>query len=348
MTEQITLYVPRPIDDEAAAILYAVLCGQIYDDWDWTSISSRTLKGIVGNEYPDVLEYLEDRGLIRRNLSYKSGEGGFCREYQVLPTRDMHFVEITKTRYRKQFYKRFTGTDNRLCEQIEDRLHELWLDFDEADAVAANMISEGNLVDAARSRVSVGLFASNHRGKVSQDDFSGRVHHPVSMMKRALRRLLRHDDGELVTIDAHASQAFILGYLARDTACLQVCSEGLFWKELGGYTLTSEKKDWLKKQVYCQFYGGRSTILADRYPDLNSFLTGYQGRAKGRELCQQAQTIEREIFIDDVLMSLYGEGIFAVPIHDAIMCLKKDEELVSDRIRLAIEKRTGVTPFIAP
>jgi hypothetical protein len=347
MTEKIQLYVPRPIDDEAAAILYTVLCGQIYDGWGWTSIGSRTLKGIVGNEYPEVLESLEESDLIRRNLSYKSGEGGFCREYQVLPTHDMHFVKITKKRYRKQFYQRLTGADNRLCKQVQNRLHELWLDFDDADAVAASMISEGELVDAARSRIAVGLFAGTHRGKVRQDGFSRRIHHPVSMMKRELRRLLQHPDGELVTIDAHASQAFIIAFLARDTACLEICSQGLFWKELGGYTLTSEKKDWLKKQVYRQFYGGRSTILADRYPILNSFLTGYQGREKGRELCQQAQTIEREIFIKDVLTGLYRDDVFAVPIHDAIMCLKKDEELVSDRIRLAIEKRTGVTPFIA-
>ena len=280
MTEQIQLYVPRPIDDEAAAILYAALCGQIYDHWGWTSIGSKTLKGIVGNEYPDVLDYLKDRGLVERTKPYSNGEDSFCKECRVLPSFDMHFVEITKTRCRKQYYKRFTGTDNRLCKLVRDHLHELWLDFDEADAVAAHLIGEGNLVDAARSRVSVGLFASNHRGKVSQDDFSGRVHHPVSMMKRALRRLLRHDEGELVTIDAHASQAFVISFLARDTACLEVCSQGLFWKELGGYTLTSEKKDLLKKQVYCQFYGGRSTILADRYPDLNSFLTCYQAERR--------------------------------------------------------------------
>ncbi len=119
----------------------------------------------------------------------------------------------------------------------------------------ANMISEGNLVDAAPQSRIVGLFASNHRGKVSQDDFSGRVHHPGrAAMKRALRRLLRHDDGELVT-PMHTLAGVYFRISGEGHGLPTGLSEGLFWKELGGYTLTSEKKDWLKKQVYCQFYG---------------------------------------------------------------------------------------------
>ena len=164
----------------------------------------------------------------------------------------------------------------------------------------------------------------------------------VSGLSRPLRALLTIDDEPTVQVDAHASQAVLTALAAGDDHLLREASVGRFWEPLkrANPHLT---KDHIKEETYRQIYGGKSEILNSTYPVTAAYIVG----KNGRELARTNQKLEKSIFIDGVLNELYGKSVFAVPIHDCILCRQQDAEMVRSAVAAHWVSLTGFRPYLS-
>jgi hypothetical protein len=329
------LYVPDLIDNEHEAALYVMIAKRIPNKFGKIKIRARDEQSFIGNQYAKHRDSLVTKDLIRVRYSYANFPGKhFPMASEFVPYSKFHFVDIKTAGIRKKCFARFSGSDNRLCRKVADCIAELTINTDGVDLPPTASLTAG--------MVNAGCLGTAFPGRVTQDKFAGRIHSCVSGLHRPLRLLLRRDGEELVQVDAHASQALLLASLAKDRETVKTCERGEFWKRLQeGYR--SMTKDDIKTQTYRQFYGGKSTILDDHYPEV----ARWSKQFNGRELCKRAQQLEKSIFIDGVLQTMYRSKMFAVPIHDCILCRKPDVPYVSDLIKDQWKTKANCIPCLS-
>lgn len=196
---------------------------------------------------------------------------------------------------------------------------------------------------------------------------AGRLHYPITNLKKDVRRKLRYNGETLVEADVSCCQPLIAATLyGNDTASrkerreyLAAIRSGRFYEELGS------KKDVLT----WVFFGGQTTTfrgsLETNHPVWEAFFNQFPilarvlmfskakivhwNRYKGdSDLALKLQSAESKIFIETVLgkiASKYPE-IPAFPIHDCIMTTEENYEFVSLLIKEAFMARIGIEPVI--
>jgi hypothetical protein len=339
------ILLPQSIDNDKAALAYAFIGCRI-PQWQWyTGIHSDTWRGLLGSNYKETHDFLLDRGLIEKNNSYSttgnSEKKRWTKSFKLVGQVDHSEYEFAKSTNRKKMFEHFgpSRKSSGLVEPVTSSIGKIDLSLDDV----RDVLQDADMCVSQRARAMLigGLWNSDWRGRAFEDAFSKRVHSPVSMMPRIIRKELTLDGEELAQVDAHASQVFLVSLQAGDQEAIDQCAAGTFWQSLGAST--QKEKDKIKEEVFRQMYGGKSDALTAKYPTLAAFVK----KSGGRELCRQAQKLEREIFVNTVLKGLYKDKFFAVPIHDCVMCRKSDEEEVKDRIRSAFSERFKVVPFLA-
>lgn len=334
------LYVPKVITSPKEAIMYTMFAKRIPDKFRNIQIQSITLRDTIGSDYCSIKESLNTKDLVTYRYSWSNNkDNSFCIPYTFHPVKEWHYLDIRSLPNRRKCYALFNGADKVICKKIWKNIKELVLPQEDFDAFRSRADIDASMT---RGIANAGNLYTEYPGKVTADDFAGRIHSPVSGLHRPLRALLRYGDESTVQIDAHASQSVLCGLMASDNYLLERAAVGEFWQPLID-AYPRRTKDQLKRAVYTQIYGGKSNILDGIYP----VTADYVNKLDGRELARRNQQLERKIFIDGALAELYADGIFAVPIHDCILCRDKDKEKVTEVIKSHWVKETGFTPYLS-
>lgn len=176
--------------------------------------------------------------------------------------------------------------------------------------------------------------------RLTQDDFSGRVHTNVSNMYKPLRALLRVD-GEpdtLGEIDIKNSQPLFLGLAAKrrgaeDHRYLQLCEAGEIYDHLAhrlGILRESAKLEMVKFLYAKNGYRSTAKALFEReFPAVAAFVRKAKEKDHKR-LSRLMQEAERRFVIDGVCERLRRKRkeMFVTTIHDALLARKSDCDLV--------------------
>lgn len=171
----------------------------------------------------------------------------------------------------------------------------------------------------------------------------GRFYYYHCTIPKELRQGLIHsDNSKLYEIDLKQAQPLIIALMyvesSGDMETLKYFINGADWykmlsdkaMELGFKDLsfnTPEERGQFKKRIIANAFYSRATktkeldLLKAVYPEFTKWIINYKKEKGFKALSQDAQTIESSIFIDGFFSEVKS---FAIPIHDAIYCKKKD------------------------
>ncbi|HMP57777.1 MAG TPA: hypothetical protein PKD86_00365 [Gemmatales bacterium] len=191
--------------------------------------------------------------------------------------------------------------------------------------------------------------------RLTQDDFSGRVHTNVSNMYKPLRSLLRVD-GERDTLgetDIKNSQPLFLGLAAKrkgveDRSYLRLCEAGEIYDHLArrlGVLRESAKLEMVTFLYAKNGYRSTAKALFDReFPAMAAFVRQVKEKDHKR-LARHMQEAERKFVLDTVcerLRRMRGD-MFITTIHDALVARRVDCDLVVSVMKEEFA-RLGVHP----
>jgi hypothetical protein len=174
---------------------------------------------------------------------------------------------------------------------------------------------------------------------MSKSKNTGRLFHTLTSLPRKHRIYLKHVGGyELLELDGKGAQLVMLSNeYPYDEAFNDAVYSGEIYKiiadEMGVDISTDKAKDKFKKQFFNTviFNQNPSVISNSKYGvafgKLFPIMYHYQievdpKTSKARGL----QSQESQLFIDNITRDLVNKGLFVIPIHDAVVICKKDND----------------------
>ena len=207
-----------------------------------------------------------------------------------------------------------------------------------------------------------------------QDKVGNRLHTNITNMSSELRPFISHETGEqLVNLDIRNSQPLLFATLIQDhykgqdlpedaKLYIELTSAGLFYEHImrlcGVPQIPGERK-LFKKQFFGRVFFcenlhmdsyADAQVFKEHFPNVYELIRFYK-RKDYKQLAIEMQKRESKIIIDTVCSNLfkeYGPDFFCLTIHDSIVVLKSQQELVKQCICNAFATLYGIMPTVNP
>jgi len=189
-----------------------------------------------------------------------------------------------------------------------------------------------------------------------KDDFSGRIHHNLSNLKKEGRALLRVNNGadSLWEVDIANSQPLFAALAAQnkgfeDARFLSLCQEGALYEVLGAsWGLAREAAKTETFKIFFSKNGYRSerkAIFETFFPTFSLFMRKAKS-VKYQHFSELSQREERRTIIDSVVPEFIkkARGSFISTIHDSLLVRKQQVELVRGILECEFLERFGLKP----
>ena len=208
---------------------------------------------------------------------------------------------------------------------------------------------------------------------IGRDKWGHRLYHPFLNINKNLRSYTLIDNSSDTTVvDINNSHPYLFSLLFEDNFLnyvqdlltddeirlfRSVASDPIFEEKLSVFNkITSSgtyysfledniKSDWSIKKINMHYFYGnfnKRNLLYKFFAKNFNFINVVKYRmikmADYKRICQILQQIEARIIIDEVFMGLMKDNYKVMPLHDAIMCLKKDEKEVRARMTAVFNK----------
>ncbi|RNI27365.1 hypothetical protein EFA69_14595 [Rufibacter immobilis] len=199
------------------------------------------------------------------------------------------------------------------------------------------------------------------------DKISGRVYSFVTNLSRDLRQFLYHrnyPDTPLVNVDIRNSQPFIFCSLLQDyyqhqlpldaREYIMLCSTGklydMLMDEMGYKGSRKEFKQLLFSTLfYCKNYTSNKSIhseyFRERFPSVYRCISHFK-KGNYKRLSHMMQKAEADLMIQKVVKSLMRTSVFLTTVHDSIIALESDVDLVRDTIIKYFQKEHSLRPSL--
>ncbi len=213
---------------------FAFIIGTIYshflsdrdDSQDGASLNSRVLMIAIGNRYKRYLDFLEQNGYILRTIGFRVGNSS-NRYAIIFPSQQRpvsnHYT-LQDSEVRKMVTKSIKFREEKVRQRLKGVAHlTKWfnplLTIDEKAAV--DLIEERYEEDIksgmdnyeARDRQSIRVARVKNFAKgnysLKLDDFSGRLHTPLTQLSSKLRSTISYNSQRLCSIDISNSQFYM-------------------------------------------------------------------------------------------------------------------------------------------
>ena len=189
--------------------------------------------------------------------------------------------------------------------------------------------------------------------RLTEDDFSGRLHHNVSNMFKACRQVLRYQQEQdtLGEVDIRNSQPLFLGLAAlnagvEDRLYLTLCERGQLYEHIAsGLGISRESAKGEMMLLLFSKNGFRSaakTFFGKEFPLIAKYMSDIK-ETDHKRLARHMQKAERQFIIDTCCNRLKEQDLFFVTIHDSILARKADCPTVLTVMQEEFQKR-GINP----
>ena len=292
-------------------------------DRNFQYLSSKLLKKTFGDkDYLTIINYFIERGIIQR-ISNKQADKFSYYTYKLL-------ISTKKT----IDYQLKSSSLIRTIEYFHNTNYESLKDFEKQVLYNIQQLQLPSEFDVPR------LYMSKSKN-------TGRLFHPLVNMPKKQRIYLKHIDGiRLGEFDAKNAQLVLLSHLFNDDEVFNdAVYSGEFYnimaKEIGiDISNDSNKKEFKRKFFNSILFNENRVVVANSsygkafknlFPITFQHLLNMQtNKSKATEL----QWEESNLFINNITRDLVNDGLFVIPIHDAIIFnfdeIEKVEKIIND------------------
>lgn len=286
-------------------------------------LDSQLLKKTFGDkEYLPIINYFEEKGIIQRHYNKQDG-GRPYYTYKLL-------VSVKKP----VPYQLTSPSIIRTIDYFHSTNYNNLRDFEKQVLYNIQQLQLPSEFDVPR------LYMTKSKN-------TGRMFHSITNMPRNQRIYLRHVDGiRLGEFDAKGAQLVMLSHLFNDDEAFNdAVYGGEFYQMLAdemGVDISRERdRDEFKRKFFNSilFNENRIVVANSKYskafeklfPIMYHHLLEMQtDTSKATEL----QRTESNLFIDNITRDLVNEGLFVIPIHDAIIFnlddIDKVQKIIND------------------
>jgi hypothetical protein len=348
-----TLYIKSLIQDKRGKTI-----GDAEKGLNASRISCKISRQIYGRDsWRQMVPRLKKIGAI--SVGIKSIVGKQCLEYRILPpyNREIQRFNLPQGRFRQKLQK----TSEILAYAAVKGIGARWV----IESYSNSSIAEGSdaiiqslaLSEDALIPTEAVLDAVKRREMSFTRCKAGRLHYPISNLKRELRSLLRLNGEEVCEIDATASQPTLHASMY-GSDCEERRNYFAFVTSKRFYETVAEwggfigSRDECKDLVFNKLYFGSIHAkplpamwlrFCKDYPILASLMEMEKRKGNGA-LPYKMQKLESEIVIDTACQALKEAKIPVLTVHDSIIVPVSRKEEAKEIFRKSWISKVGFEP----
>ena len=335
-------------DKRLRALVQHIIIRDSEDVGLYHNIHSRTLSSYLGNNYPEVLSWLQQHDCLDINHIYSSDvDAGFSKSYRIPSlTEDNRDASLTAIAFDHPRIQRFNDDSN-----ATDAVSKFVLENLNYLTVRKNLVHIDNIERRALA-LEYCKWVYHKRFNVRYGDNSNRLFHTVIRMVKEARANLIIDQSleSICYFDITACYPNLLPYWAVDieekNRLVQVLKDD-FYGVLAKHSLATRTRDDLKRIVsrfLCHPDHPSNNIMGQwlqtYYPNL--FATICSKKSMALEL----QNLEADIFVERLGNLALLQLKWFVPMHDGFLCRVHDGAMMKQQAETIFEKVVGHKPLL--
>jgi hypothetical protein len=335
-------------DKRLRALVHHIIVRDSDDVALYHNIHSRTLSAYLGNNYPEVLNWLQQHDCLDINHIYSSDtDAGFSKSYRIPGlTEDTRDSSLTAIAFDHERIKRFNDDSNTI------------------DAVSKFVLSNLNQLTVRKQLIHIDSIERralaleyckwiyHKRFNVRYGDSSKRLFHTViRMVKEARVNLILEPTGEsLLYFDITACYPNLLPYWATDieekNRLLQVLKDD-FYGVLAKHSNTTRTRDDLKRigsRFLCHPEHPSNNVMG-QWMEQNCPIL-FASICSKKSMALELQNLEADIFVERLGNLALLQLKWFVPMHDGFLCRFHDGAVMKQQAETIFEKVVGHKPLL--
>jgi len=335
-------------DKRLRALVHHIVVRDAEDVAHYRNIHSRTLSAYLGNNYSEVLNWLQQHDCLDINHTYSSDiDAGFSKSYRIPGlSEDNREASLTAIAFNHPRIQRFNDDSNAtdaVSKFVLENLNQL---------TARKQLVHIDNIERRALALEYCKWVYHKRFNVGYGDSSKRLFHTVIRMVKEARANLMLDRSieSICYFDITACYPNLLPYWATDTQekslLVQVLKDD-FYGVLAKHSLATRTRDDLKRIVsrfLCHPDHPSNNIMGQwlqtYYPNL--FATICAKKSMALEL----QNLEADIFVERLGNWALLQLKWFVPMHDGFLCRVHDGAVMKQQAETIFEKVVGHKPLL--
>ena len=335
-------------DKRLRALVQHIIVRDSEDVGLYHNIHSRTLSSYLGNNYPEVLIWLQQHDCLDINHIYSADvDSGFSKSYRIPGlTEDNGEASLTAIAFDHPRIQRFnddSNTTNAVSKFVLENLNQL--------TVRKNLVQIDNIERRALA-LEYCKWVYHKRFNLGYGDSSKRLFHTViRMVKEARVNLMLEPTGEgLLYFDITACYPNLLPYWATDieekNRLVQVLKDD-FYGVLAKHSITTRTRDDLKRIVsrfLCHPEHPSNNVMG-QWMEQNCPIL-FAAICSKKSMALELQNLEADIFVERLGNLALLQLKWFVPMHDGFLCRVHDGALMKQQAETIFEKVVGHKPLL--
>ena len=335
-------------DKRLRALVHHIIVRDSEDVGLYHNIHSRTLSSYLGNNYSDVLNWLQQHDCLDINHIYSADvDAGFSKSYRIPGlTEENREASLTAVTFNHPRIQRFNDDSN-----ATDAVSKFVLDNLNYLTVRKNLVHIDNIERRALA-LEYCKWVYHKRFNVRYGDNSNRLFHTVIRMVKEARSNLMIDQSleSICYFDITACYPNLLPYWAVDieekNRLVQVLKDD-FYGVLAKHSNTARTRDDLKRIVsrFLCHPDHPSNNVMGQWMEQNCPILFATICAK-KSMALELQNLEADIFVERLGNLALLQLKWFVPMHDGFLCRVHDGAMMKHWAEYIFEKVVGHKPLL--
>jgi hypothetical protein len=335
-------------DKRLRALVHHIIVRDSEDVALYCNIRSRTLSSYLGNNYSEVLSWLQQHDCLDINHIYSSDiDAGFSKSYRIPGlTEDNRQASLTAIAFHHPRIQRFKDDSN-----TTDAVSQFVLENLKLLTVRKQLVHIDNIERRALA-LEYSKWVYHKRFNVGYGDNSKRLFHTVIRMVKEARANLMLDRSieSICYFDITACYPNLLPYWATDTQEKSLLVEVLkddFYAVLAKHSNTTRTRDELKRIVsrFLCHPDHPSNNVMGQWLETNCPIV-FASICSRKSMALELQNLEADIFVERLGNLALLQLKWFVPMHDGFLCRVQDGAVMKHWAETIFEKVVGHKPLL--
>ena len=335
-------------DKRLRALVHHIIVRDSEDVGLYHNIHSRTLCSYLGNNYSEVLSWLQQHDCLDINHIYSSDtDAGFSKSYRIPglteDTRDTSLTAIAFDHPRIQRFNDHSNATDAVSKFVLENLNQL---------TVRKQLVHIDSIERRALALEYCKWVYHKRFNVGYGDTSKRLFHTViRMVKESRVNLMLEPTGEsLLYFDITACYPNLLPYWATDTQekslLVQVLKDD-FYAVLAKHSSTTRTRDELKRIVsrFLCHPDHPSNNVMGQWLETNCPIV-FASICSRKSMALELQNLEADIFVERLGNLALWQRKWFVPMHDGFLCRVHDGAVMKHWAEHIFEKVVGHKPLL--
>ena len=335
-------------DKRLRALVHHIIVRDSEDVALYHNIHSRTLSSYLGNNYAEVLNWLQQHDCLDINHIYSADiDAGFSKSYRIPGlTEDNREASLTAVTFNHKRIQRFnddSNTTDAVSKFVLENLNQL---------TVRKQLVHIDSIERRALALEYCKWVYHKRFNVRYGDTSKRLFHTViRMVKESRVNLMLEPTGEsLLYFDITACYPNLLPYWATDieekNRLVQVLKDD-FYGVLAKHSSTTKTRDEFKRIVsrfLCHPEHPSNNVMG-QWMEQNCPIL-FASICSKKSMALELQNLEADIFVERLGNWALLQLKWFVPMHDGFLCRVHDGAMMKHWAEYIFEKVVGHKPLL--